>query len=275
MTDIWSPERLGPLGSVMERYAPHVETGFRLRRGMHGDPLYPFASPDDAPCGTVDQVFRGDDGLVRLVATMDDGETAEFTNRSTDQREVWEMEPSYMETFRRTLDQPHAADAVSAPPIDPSYRGEIETRFAELSERLDRLADNYSSFRSTMTDAVTALSKDVLHVSEGESADFSTLWNDQRQEGRYAAAQGVELHGDIPAASSSPPVSAVDDTGDAAGSAPDEDVSRGARASSRHEFESTRHKTEPTHQNYKGNATSRHNHQLPTQLVYRESQPLP
>ena len=127
-----------------------------------------------------------------------------------------------------------------------------------------------------MTDAVTALSKDVLHVSEGESADFSTLWNDQRQEGRYAAAPGVELHGDIPAESSSP-VSAVDDTGDAAGSAPDEDVSRGARASSRHEFGSTKLdvKAAPTGQNYKGNTTSRHNHQLPTQLVYRESQPLP
>ena len=272
MAAVWSPERLAPLGSVMDRYAPHVGTGFRLRRGMLGDPLYPFASPDDAPCGTVDQVYRGDDGLVRLVATMDDGETAEFTNRNTDPHEVWEMEPSYMETFRRSLDQPHTADAVSAPPIDPSYRGEIETRFADLSERLDRLADNYSSFRSTMTDAVTALSKDVLHVSEGESADFSTLWNDRRQEGRDAAAPGVELHGDIPAESSSPPVSAVDDTGDAAGSAPEEDVSRGARASSRHEFGSTGLKAAP---NYKGNTTSRHNHQPPTQLVYRESQPLP
>lgn len=130
--------------------------------------MYPFDNPDQAPRGTVEQVFRGENGTIRFQGRMDgSGALEEFTNATADPNEVWEMDPQYADAFRRRREggDTHSPDA--------SYRGEVEDRFRAIDEKLTALSDQYADFRSTFADAMVEITRDIKAVQKGEDATFS------------------------------------------------------------------------------------------------------
>jgi hypothetical protein len=227
----------------MNRLAPHIEPGFRFRRGMEGDPLYPFDNPEQAPCGTVEQVFRGDNGSIRFQGRMDGtGSLEEFTNVTADPSEVWEMDPQYADAFRRQREEGRETRVTDD---YASYRGEVEDRFRALDARLSTLADQYADFRSTFAAAMLEVTKDVRAVQNGEPPSFSGAVGVRAEtEGVHLGGleEGGSAHPDDDVASRVP----ADDVAsrlpddDVASRLPDDDVASRVPAddvaSSRHDF---------------------------------------
>ena len=100
MADIWDPERIRLVGSVLERYSAHLTPGHRIRSGMEGDEAGVYRA-SEAPCFTVLDVSREPNGYVKFRAQMD-GSMAivEFDNRNIAPGAIWEIEPEYLSTFR-------------------------------------------------------------------------------------------------------------------------------------------------------------------------------
>ena len=115
MSDIWDPERIRIVGSVLERYSAHLAPGHRIRCGMEGDESSVYRSTSDAPTATVLEVFREPNGYVKFRAQMDSsGAIVDFDNRNIAPGAIWEIEPDYLETFRghveRSLEGGSAVD---------------------------------------------------------------------------------------------------------------------------------------------------------------------
>lgn len=135
MSDIWDPERIRIVGSVLERYSTHLAPGHRIRCGMEGDECAVYRSAAEAPCATVTEVFREPNGYVKFRAQMDGtGATVDFDNRNIAPGSIWEIEPEYLETFRGHVE--HTLEGGKAPTTVSDDDGEsaIERLFAQRKE---------------------------------------------------------------------------------------------------------------------------------------------
>ena len=164
MSDIWDPERIRIVGSVLERYSAHIAPGHRIRCGMEGDECAVYRSSTDAPCATVTEVFREPNGYVKFRAQMDGtGAIVDFDNRNIAPGAIWEIEPDYLETFRGHVER--SMDGVGTNEIDDVERmfdqgaekEEEEERKKEEEEEeedtkdpMHRGVDEFERYRSTI-----------------------------------------------------------------------------------------------------------------------------
>lgn len=192
---LWDPERLQVVGTILERCAPHISEGHRIRLGMEGDPCYPYRRVADAPVGSVvGDVHRFEDGTVRFTLRMDGtDEMIELDNRNVER--IWEIEPSFIPAFRGSIDRDRTnmtvanddADQVAQEDEeahgqnvdDERYRGHVETRFSELSDRMARHEDVSSGFREVTASTLRYIAADLLRVSRGEPIEFAQQYADR------------------------------------------------------------------------------------------------
>lgn len=173
-SDLLEPSRIETLCRIMSRYGAHLRVDDKIRVGIEGDPCNVFRSVDDAPCATVIDVERRDDGFVKFKARFDESrEVVEFNNRSFDPRQVWEIHPDHLETF-----------SVHASESQGSYRGEDSTHNSrhsthETDARVEELSARLSSFTKDMSERIAAL-EDSQNNFRG-SEDVKEQLNDLRE----------------------------------------------------------------------------------------------
>ena len=208
-SDLLDPHRIEILGRIMSRYGEYLRVDDKIRVGIEGDPCNAFRSTDDAPCATVIDVERRDDGFVKFKARFDvSNEVVEFTNRSFDPRQVWEIHPDHLDAFSAHVNG------------DPSlFRGDngtelatdgSDSRIEELSARVTSLAKDMSermaaiedlhntfrgsedmfdqlkeireldtTFRETMASTIRALAGDTIRLAKGEPLEFAHQYADR------------------------------------------------------------------------------------------------
>lgn len=197
MTDsLWDPERLQSVGSILTRYSTHIRPGHRIRLGMEGDTSGCYRSSDGLR-GTVREVHRDPNGLVRLKVVADNGgEELELDNRNIDK--VWEVDPDDMETFRAAVDEDRLAHEKKASEDDGElksdadsltvYRAAVESRFDRMDSQLRDMEEHNRKFQETMMSTVRHLAADLLQTSRGAPLAFASEYAD-----RYdLACGGVE-----------------------------------------------------------------------------------
>lgn len=154
MSDIWDPERIRIVGSVLERYSAHLAPGHRIRCGMEGDECSIYRSTSDSPTATVLEVTREPNGYVKFRAQMDSsGAVVDFDNRNIAPGSIWEIDPEYLETFRG-----HVERSLDGPTMDrtedveePEEPEDLEAMFAEGGESShDRKAENEDKQQETV-----------------------------------------------------------------------------------------------------------------------------
>lgn len=186
MNDAWSSERLAIVGSVLTRYSAYLEPGDRIKLGMEGDPCGTFRSVDDAPTAVVQEVRRDSaSGSVHFTAKLEgSGEAIELNNHSVRPEDLWEIDPDYIEAFKErvfqsTQDEADAqvhesADHGTQDATDAErYRSVVNGRLASLEDELSRIQQAEREFRSTMTEVVSELARDLMRSSSGEEVQFA------------------------------------------------------------------------------------------------------
>lgn len=184
--NLWDPERLRIIGSIMERYSKHLAEGHRVRLGLEGDPCSIYRKAEDAPTGTVVSIQRPDDegGMLRFAVKMDSDDTLiELDNRNVDPTKVWEIDPQFIDEFRGSImdenDEEVHNDETKERVIDENYRGETEARFTGIADQLSRLEDVNSDFRATTASTLRYIAADLLRLSQGEQLEFSQHYADR------------------------------------------------------------------------------------------------
>lgn len=236
---LWDPERISNIASVMSRYSQKLEEGDLIRLGIEGDPCYAYRSAEDAPVARVLSVQREEDGLVRFQAQEvgEHGKVLHMSNRAIDSKEVWEVLPSHLDTYRgRVLRQLGGGDAEEGRPAEDADRNEPAeeedatfrnaapswmSRLETLEEMVNKMADRMErapEYRGALQDmsaleneldvlrkdtllAVRELCGDVLKTYRGEPAQFSQNFVD-RYDRQYPDAE--EERSGEPSRSSAP-----------------------------------------------------------------------
>lgn len=176
----------------MDRCAPFLSEGHLVRAGQEGDPLYPYPSPDEAPSGRVTSVFRGeggDEGAVRFEIRMEDGSRATFDNRSVQPSRIWEIHPSFLESFRGVVSsrEKEEEEKRTSPNEregrekgdDAEFRSTILTRLEEMHNGLEAERGQRLQFERTMADTIRHISSDLINVYRGEKIQFSGTYADR------------------------------------------------------------------------------------------------
>ena len=136
MSDIWDPERIRIVGSVLERYSAHLAPGHRIRCGMEGDECSVYRSTSDAPTATVLEVFREPNGYVKFRAQMDSsGAIVDFDNRNIAPGAIWEIEPEYLETFRGHVER--SLEGGSAVDVERLFKEESQEAEEDVREEAE------------------------------------------------------------------------------------------------------------------------------------------
>lgn len=198
---MWNPQRVEVIGSVLERYSPHIAEGHRLRVGMEGDPCTPYKGANEAPIGTIMNLTRSDDGSVKFSLQIDGTEDVlELDNQSVHPERIWEIDPAYLQQFRGAID--HDEDPPVSNTIDEKYRGQIENRFSLLTDQVGHIEELNSDFRASTTSTLRYLASDLLKLAKGEHIEFAQHYADrydmaveERSEEGY---QGVSKESKVP-----------------------------------------------------------------------------
>lgn len=192
MDDLWDPERLRVVGSVLTRYADHLQPGHRIRLGMEGDPCSVYRSADEAPKATVLDVHREAHGLVRFRARLDDSHAVlDLDNRNVER--VWEIDPDGLDAFRASVEAaerppeeaqqaawPSSPDPPPPPAVvDDAYRAALDDQFARLDERLREVERSERDARATTASAVRELAGDLMRAARGEAVEFAHRYADR------------------------------------------------------------------------------------------------
>ena len=98
MDQLWKPDRLRSVASVLTRYGAVLANGDRIQTGIEGDVAY-----RGGDVGTVTQLHRTDDGRVTFVAQFDEGGSRELTNYGILPEQTWEVLPSYLPVLASRL----------------------------------------------------------------------------------------------------------------------------------------------------------------------------
>lgn len=201
--ELWAPERLRVIGSVMERYSSHLKIGHRMRMGMEGDPCAVFRSSDESPCGTIESIDRGAEGRIDFTLKMDNtGEIRHLNNRSVSADEIWEVEPDYLGTFEESLSEEnpntsHLSTSGERENMDigESFRGEVTNQMSELSNKISRLEESNEEYRNAIASTIRYIATDLLRTSRGEPVEFSHHYAD-RYDMAFPKKESSEFRGD-------------------------------------------------------------------------------
>ena len=190
-----NPDRLHIVGSVLTRYSEHLAPGHRVRVGlMEGDPCAVYRSASDAPCATVTEVKRDDDGTMRFEARVDDSDTVfKGNNYSFASRDLWEIEPTpdSLEKFAKTVqsykglveidedEEPHAHEGEHAASTSAINYRAVTDQLSELERTFKGEVEESRAFRATMASAVAALAGDVIRSANGNPIEFSHMYLDR------------------------------------------------------------------------------------------------
>lgn len=184
---MWDPERLRIIGSVLSRYSTYLQPGDHIRLGMEGDPCTIYRSVAEAPVATVLDVQRKCDGLVQFRAQFRGSEqTFDLDNRSVSPDRIWEIDPDYIDVFRDRVEQQLNQQAkteandeeVSKHDKSAEFRG-MKNSLESLQKEIAALRDEGTEFRSTMASAVRELAGDLFRASNGESLQFASQYADR------------------------------------------------------------------------------------------------
>jgi hypothetical protein len=186
--NLWDPERLQRISNVMSRYAPHLYKGARLRFGIEGDPCNPYTN-ETAPVGTVESVERTD-GEVRFRAVLDVGGTVDGTTGSLLGKDVWEIID--LEDFNRHT---QGDVVVGGEEAENTYKGEIEARLAEISDKIEKINDMNADVRATTTSTLRYMASDLIRVSKRETPEFAAYYGDRYDEVVSQAEPSPSQHG--------------------------------------------------------------------------------
>ena len=203
MTDVFDPERLRQVGSVLERYAKHIAPGHIIRLGMEGDPASTFRSTEDAPSGRVLDVTHHEGGEISFRASLqgDQEKIVTLNNRDIDPARIWEIHPDHLSSFREDIfrgeEMDGVAEAMTSAGEDEAqeqeqeearraqeaederrreqqkYRSSVDEHLQRLEARLEEQAEKSHHFRAAMAEAVRGLSDDILRAQRGEAVQFA------------------------------------------------------------------------------------------------------
>lgn len=203
MEELWDPERLRIVGSILNRYSAHIAPGHRIRLGMEGDPCNVYRSGESAPRATVLDVRRDANGLVQFRAKLDDSDTViDLDNRTVSADRIWEIDPEYLEIFRGHVSNEgappspvtsmqHTLDASLGGERDMTsqqqgestemvaYRSSVEHQLTRLGEQMEHIESSNRTFRETMASTVRALAGDLLRTSHGAPIEFAHQYADR------------------------------------------------------------------------------------------------
>ena len=238
---LWDPERLSNIASVMSRYSQQLNIGDFIRLGIEGDPCYSYRSVDDAPVAKVRSLDRSEDGFVSFEAEITDangqhdeqkyGQVVQLDNRRIDPKQVWEIPPFHLDTFRgRVLKETAKEEEEEVPQVSvPEAESELMfrnasestasswmTRLESLEKMVGKMADKMertSEYRGALQNvanleheidvlrkdtllAVRELCGDVLRTYRGERAEFAETFANRydSQEEEKHSSQEEEKH---------------------------------------------------------------------------------
>ena len=123
-----------------------------------------------------------DDGAVRFTVRIDgQDDLLQLDTLTVDPNRIWEIEPSFVETFRASLQGGHA-DFESEGDADldlETYRGETNTRLSHISTRISEIENANTDFRSATASTLRYIAADLLRLSHGESLEFANHYADR------------------------------------------------------------------------------------------------
>ena len=220
-TDFWDPERVRMVGSVVKRYASLLTPGDRVRLEIEGDQCGTYRGTIAPPVGTVTDVHRSSDGTVRFDMRMD-GTDEILTRDNVNLKEVWEIDPAYLDTFvekyRATAEETLAAEEEATPaedeaapaetqptPHQTSYRkaeeferrlDDVEDANRSLRESLHSVEETNRELKETLTAVVREISGDMMRIFRGQKTEFVDQYVDRydramEDQGEY---RGEESH---------------------------------------------------------------------------------
>jgi hypothetical protein len=184
-TALWNPERVRMVGSIMSRYAQYLSPDDRVTLHIEGDTFsQPFRG--EGGSGTVTSVSRDADGTVSFDVKLDgSGETVRRDNVSI--RDVWEIEPTYVDTFieryKGTMDEEEEGD--DALPFR-SATDDLVSRVTQLEESnqtlrgsLAAVEEHNQELKDTVASVVREISGDMMRIFRGEKAQFVERYVDR------------------------------------------------------------------------------------------------
>lgn len=185
---LWDPERLATVGSILTRYAAHLQPGHRIRLGIEGDPCNTFRGAD-APCATVMDVDRQPNGVVHFRARLD-GSRGVVELDNTNVHSVWEIAPDYLETFRGSVDEAEeyrGVDRVDAlveriDALEERVRDSRESLEGKIRDSRESLEDDVRESRKVLASTTREIAEDVMRAARGESVEFSPTYVDRYDE---------------------------------------------------------------------------------------------
>lgn len=191
MEQLWDPERLRIVGSIMERYSRHLAEGHKIRLGIEGDPCSVYRHAEEAPSGTVVNIQKSDreGGITRFAVRLDSDDTLlELDNRSVDPTKIWEIHPDFIDEFRGSIDVQQGTEPSDMNDVMISekiaeeyeeYRGQTNARFQEMTDQISRIENANGDFRSTTASTLRYIAADLLHLANGRPLEFSQHYADR------------------------------------------------------------------------------------------------
>ena len=184
---LWNSDRLEAIGSVMERYSKYIRPGDRIHLTIEGDDMSPYRGSDivNAPCGTVREVtrFPGEARTEMQVEMDDTNEMRTLDNMSVHPLSTWEIEPSYIETFRghvvesqertssHASDTDHVEHSATNAETNHAFRA-VETQIETQNEQIQR-------FQKDVMEMMRHMASDLMRVADGETPEFVKMYADK------------------------------------------------------------------------------------------------
>ena len=181
---LWNPERVRMVGSIMSRYAQYLSPDDRVTLHIEGDTFsQPFRG--EGGSGTVTSVSRDADGTVSFDVKLDgSGETVRRDNVSI--RDVWEIEPTYVDTFieryKGTMDEEEDDGTLpfrSATDDLVSRVTQLEESNQTLRGSLAAVEEHNQELKDTVASVVREISGDMMRIFRGEKAQFVERYVDR------------------------------------------------------------------------------------------------
>jgi len=162
---LWDPERLRGIASILNRYSAHLQPGHKIRLGVEGDPCSSYRSADESPVATVTEVERRDDGYVSFAAQLDEsGEVIQLDNR--DIEKVWELHPSSENAFREAMEQQvtQTPPAIDVDEVKRDVVGSVQEIVQQVRAEHEEVMASHKELKEAYADAIHNLSKDIFLV---------------------------------------------------------------------------------------------------------------
>lgn len=183
---LWNSARLEAIGSVMERYSKYIRPGDRIRLTIEGDDMSPYRGADivNAPCGTVREVtrFPGETRTEMQVEMDDSNELKMLDNMSVYPLSTWEIEPSYLETFRGNVSQAQNESRIVSDIDDAGASGsmsELNPAFRAVETQIETQTEELRRFQKDVMEMMRHMASDLMRVADGDTPEFVKMYADK------------------------------------------------------------------------------------------------